>query len=234
MAILDLVTLPAKLAVAAVDATLALGQLSSPDGPIRRPDGYADRVMLLIGRGGLVERVAATLSDPHGPVRLVNAVAAVVDQDRPLGRALAPGGTLDRLFAADGPLSRLVDEGGALDTLVAHDGPLERLLATEGALDRITRPGGALDRLLQEDGLLDRLLSEDGFLDKLVADGGTLDQLIDLGATLERISPRLAELSAVIPQLQQSVTTLNHAVGPLGELANRLPRGLRRPAALES
>lgn len=230
MALTDLVSLPARVAVAAVDTTLALGSLVGPRGPIRRQDGYADRVMLIIGRGGLIDRLDRALSDPQGPASVLTGLSRVVDQDRPLGRALAPGGTLDRLFAADGPLSRLVDEGGALDKLVADDGPLERLLATEGALDRVTRPGGVLDRLLQEDGLLDRLLSEDGFLDKLVAEGGTLDQLIELGATLERISPRLAELSAVIPQLHQSVTTLNQAVGPLGELANRLPRGLRRQA----
>jgi hypothetical protein len=220
MALADLVLLPARVTVAAIDTTLALGSLVGPRGPIRREDGYADRVMLLIGRGGLVDRLDKALSDPQGTLSALASVGRVLDADRPLGRALAPGGALDRLFADDGPLTRLVDAGGALDKLVADDGPLERLLATEGALDRVTRPGGVLDRLLEED----------GFLDKLMADGGTLDQLIELGATLERIQPRLAELSAVIPQLHRSVTTLSHAVGPLGELANRLPRGLRRPA----
>jgi hypothetical protein len=240
MALLDLVTLPVRLTVAAANTTLALGQLVAPDGPVRRPDGYADRLMLLIGEGGAVERLDRVLSDPRGPMHLVNTVTAVLDPTRPLGRALAPGGTVDRLLAADGPLyrvlapggavDRLLEEGGALDRLVADDGPLERLLSSEGALDRITRPGGVLDRLLEKGGLLDTLLSEDGFVEKLTADGGTLDQLVALGETLERMQPRIAELLALIPDLHESVDTLNRAVGPLSDLANRIPGGRRRPA----
>jgi hypothetical protein len=240
MPLLDLVTLPVRLTVAAAQTTLALGQLVDPDGPIRRPDGYADRVMVLIGEGGLVERAARVLADPAGPMSLVNTVTSVLDQRRPLGRALAPGGTVDRMLAEDGPVhrllaeggavERLVEEGGALDRLVAPDGPLERLLSTEGALDRVTRDGGVLDRLLAENGLLDRMLSEEGFVERLTAEGGTLEQLVALGATLERIHPRLDELLALIPELHESVTTLNSSVGPLGDLANRLPGGRRRAA----
>jgi len=253
MPLLDLVTLPVRLTRAAVDTTLALGQLVDPVGPVRRPDGYADRLMLLVGRGGLMDRLAVVLSDPHGPMHLVRTVTAVLDERRPLGRALAPGGTLDRMLAADGPLYRMVAEGGtvdrilaeegaldrllaedgALDRLVAVDGPLDRLLSAEGALERITRPGGLLDRLLVEGGLLERMVSEDGFVDKLVADGGTLDQLVELGRTLERLHPRIAELLEIIPELHQSVDTLNRSVGPLGDLANRLPGGSRRRPALE-
>ncbi len=250
MALLDLVTLPVRLTVAAARTTLALGELVDPEGPVRREDGYAERLMLIIGRGGLVDRLSEVLSDPHGPMHLVRTITALVDQQRPVGRALAPGGTLDRLLAADGPLFRMVAEGGtvdrilseggavdrllaedgALDQLAAVDGPLERLLRSEGALDRVTRPDGVLDRVLVEGGLLDRLLCEDGFVEKLVAEGGTLDQLVELGRTLERIQPRIAELIALIPELHESVDTLNRSVGPLGELANRLPGGKRRPA----
>lgn len=232
-------TLPAKLTVAAAETTLALGQLVSPEGPVRRPGGYAERVMLLIGEGGLVERLAAALSDPNGPMRLVNTVVDALDPDRPLGRAIAPNGPVDRLLDPEGPLFRLLEEGGTvdrlvdvdgpLDRLVAPGGPLERLLAVDGALDRITQQGGVLDRLLAEDGLLDRLLTEEGFVEKLVAEGGTLDQLVALGATLESIQPRLGELADLVPELHASVDALNRAVGPLGELANRLP-GRKRTA----
>jgi hypothetical protein len=215
MAPLDLVTLPVRLTVAATSTTLALGRLVAPDGPVRRPNGYADRLMLLIGEGGAVERLDRALTDPRGPMHLVNTVAAALDPSRPLG----PGGAVDRLL----------EEGGALDRLVADDGPLERLLSREGALDRITRGGGAPDRLLEEGGLLDRLLSEDGFVEKLTADGGTLDQLVALGATLERMQPRIAELLALIPDLHESVDALNRAVGPLSDLANRIPGGRRKP-----
>jgi hypothetical protein len=167
MAILDLVTLPVRLTVAAANTTLALGRLVSPDGPVRRPDGYADRVMLLLGENGTVERVDRALSDPRGPMHLVDAVTTVLDADRPLGRALAPGGAVDRLL-------------------------------------------------------------EEGFVEKLTAEAGTLDQLVALGETLERMQPRIAELLALIPELHESVDTLNRAVGPLSELANRIPGG--RPA----
>lgn len=236
------ITLPARLTVAAAETTLALGQLVSPEGPVRRPSGYADRVMLLIGEGGLVERLAQALSDPHGPMRLVNVIVDALDPDRPLGRAIAPGGQVDRLLDPEGPLFRLLEEGGTVDRLVAvdgpldrlvsSDGPLDRLLAVDGALDRVTRPGGVLDRLLVEEGLLDRLLTEGGFVEKLVADGGTLDQLVDLGVTLERIQPRLGDLAQLVPELHASVDALNGAVGPLSELANRLPG--RRRAAVEA
>lgn len=234
MPLLDLVTLPARLAVAGVDTTLALGRLVAPDGPVRRPEGYADRVMLLIGEDGLVERLAAALTDPQGPARVLHALAAALEPGRPLDRALAPGGTLDRLLDEDGPVSRLLDEGGTVERLVAEDGPLERLLAAGGALDRVTRRGGVLDRLLAEQGLLDRLLTEDGFVEKLVAEGGTLDQLVALGTTLEHIGPRLGELTRLIPELHASVAALNDVVEPLSQLANRIPGGRRRTAAVES
>ncbi len=194
----DLVTLPVRLTVAATQTTLGLGQLMAPDGPIRRPGGYAERIVLIIGEDGLVERLSAVLSDPRGPMSLVNTLAAATAEDRPLGRAMAPGGTLDRLLAEDGPLYRILQEGGVLD------------------------------RVLQEEGLLDRLLTEDGFVEKLVAEGGTLDQLVALGATLEQMLPRLAELGDIIPELHSSVDTLNQAVEPLGVLAGRLPRPRRR------
>lgn len=100
-----------------------------------------------------------------------------------------------------------------------------------GALDRLATPGGVLDRVLAEDALLDRLLTEDGFVDKLVAEGGTLDQLLELGATLERIQPRLQALEQLIPSLQESADALQQAVGPLGDLAGRLPGTRKRAAA---
>jgi hypothetical protein len=147
MALPDLVTLPPRLASAAAQTTLALGDLVAPQGPVRRPGGYADRVMLVIGEGGMAERLERVLSDPHGAVHLVNTVTSVLDAGRPLGRALAPGGTIDRLLDADGPMFRMLAEGGSL-----------------------------------------------------------------------------------VPELHESVDTLSRAVGPLAELANRIPGGRRRQA----
>src|SRR5512145_768208 len=154
MALIQLVTLPLRVGVAATQVTLALGELVAPDGPVRREGGYAERLMAVIGEGGHVERLARTITDPSGPMTLVSALADAMSPDRPLGRALAPSGALDRLLAVDGPLYRLLEEegavdrllaqGGPLDQLVAPDGPLERLLSVDGALDRITREGGVL------------------------------------------------------------------------------------------
>jgi hypothetical protein len=53
---------------------------------------------------------------------------------------------------------------------------------------------------------------------------------VQLGRTLEAIAPRLEELGLVIPELHGSVNTLSDAVGPLSDLAGRLPRGRRRTA----
>ena len=251
MPLLDLLTLPVRLTSAAARTTLALGDLLAPDGPIRGENGYAERLMVLIGEDGLAERTSWMLNDPYGPMTVVGTLAAALQDDRPLGRAMAPGGTLDRLLAPEGPVARLFAEGGTLDQLLAADGPVERLVREEGALqqlvapggpldrrlvaggalDRITRPGGVLERVLAEDGLLDRLLTEDGFVEKLIAEGGTLDQLVDLGHTLETIQPRLADLTAVIPELQASVEALNRAVEPLSGLANRVPRSRKKDAA---
>jgi hypothetical protein len=96
------------------------------------------------------------------------------------------------------------------------------------ALGQLVAPGGTLDRILARDGLLDRLLTDDGFVEKLVAEGGTLDQLVALGQTLERIQPRLGELAELVPELHASVDALNDAVGPLSQLATRIPGGRRR------
>lgn len=243
MGFLDVITLPVRLTVAATQATLGMGQLVASDGPIRRKGGYVDQIAVLVGPGGLAEQFNKLIADPNGPVALLQRLAAVTAEDRPLGKAMAPGGALDRILADDGVAHRLTEpgsamdrflgEGGGLDVLVAEGGPLDRLLASGGALDRITAKGGALDRILSEegaldritaeggvmdrilgdDGLADRLLADDGFIEKLTADGGTLDQLIGLGETIER--------------LQEAVVALNGIVEPLSDLVGRIPGGRR-------
>lgn len=203
--------LPVQLAVAATRATLQLGALAAPDGPIRRPGGYADLVQRVIGDGGYAQQLVDLLTDEDGPMRLAATVNELTAPDRPLGRLL-------------------IREGG-LDQLLAPGGPVDRLIAAEGALDRITAPGGVLEQLLKPGGLAERMLSDDGFVDKLVAEGGTLDQLVALGTTLETIGPRLTELAEIIPSLSQSADSLGRAVGPLGELAGRIPLTRRKQVA---
>ena len=140
--------------------------------------------------------------------------------------------TFDSLyFRSIGPATM---SGRIADIAVYEKNPALFYVATaHGGIWKTTNNGVTWEAQLQDQGLLDRLLAEDGTLEKLTADGGTLDQLVALGATLEAIAPKLAELGVVIPELHASVNTLSDAVGPLSELAGRLPRARRR-AALEA
>ncbi|KQQ41494.1 MULTISPECIES: hypothetical protein [unclassified Nocardioides] len=253
--------LPVRVGVAATQTTLQLGRLAAPDGPVRRPGGYADLVLRVIGEHGYAQQLVELLTDEDGPMRLARTVNELMEPGRPVARLLERDGLLDRLLADEGPLARLtaadgglerllgpegpverllapdgalerlLAEGGALDQLIAHEGVLDRLLQTGGALDRLTAADGVLDQVLRPGGLADRMLTEDGFVEKLIADGGTLDQLVALGATLEGIQPRLVELARIVPALAESADALGRAVGPLGDLAGRLP-GRRKPMPL--
>ncbi|MCL8027536.1 hypothetical protein [Nocardioides bruguierae] len=233
--------LPWRLTLAATRTTLALGELASPDGPVRRPGGYRDQLEKIVGPGGQADRLMALLDDPDGPIRLATTVAELIAPDRPLGRMLARDGVLDRLLADGGPVERLLTdggaidrlagEGGALDRLTEEGGVLERLLAVDGAVDRLTREDGLLEQVLRPGGLADRMLADDGFLETMLAEGGTLDQLIALGDTLEALQPRLAELARLVPALSGSADALERAVGPIGEIAGMLPFGRRRPGS---
>ncbi len=246
-----LLSLPLRLVRAGVTVTLAAGTFLAPDGVLRRPGGYADQLAALLGEDGMIGKLDAMTRDPQSPLGRLAELADAAGPRRPLGRAMAPGGILDRTLSEDGPLARLLSEGGAadrllapggpldrllapggvLDRLLVEDGPLERLVDEGGALDRVTRAGGVLDIVLEEGGLVDRLLQEDGFVEKLVAEGGTLDQLVALGPILEEVHPRLIDLVGVIPELRASIETLGESVGPLGDLANRIPGRRRTPSA---
>ncbi|CAN5478304.1 hypothetical protein BH10ACT10_BH10ACT10_11470 [soil metagenome] len=87
MALLDLVALPVKLAVAATNTTPALGTLVSPDGPVRRPDGTADRLMVMIGEDGALDRL--------------------LDEDGFVDKLVSDGGALDQLVALGTTLERI-------------------------------------------------------------------------------------------------------------------------------
>ncbi len=230
-ALSEAATLPLRIAVAATRSILAIGTLAAPDGPIRRPGGYAELILQVIGERGYLAQLMELVRDEGGAMRLVATLTDLTAADRPLGRLLARDGVLDGLMEDDGPLLRLLARDGALERLLAEGGALDRLVADEGALNRLLAPGGAVDRLTEQDGLIDRLLTEDGFVDKLVADGGTLDQLVSLGDTLEHIQPQLDAIAALIPALSDSADSLHRAVGPLGDLVGRLPGGRRRTAA---
>jgi len=251
MGLMDVVTLPVRVTVAATQATLGIGHLASADGPLRRRGGYADRFNTLIV---LADQLNKLLADPNGPVSLVNNLAAITSEERPLGRAIAPGGALDRVLAEDGVVERFTSTGGPVDRLLSEDGPVDRLLSAQGPLDRLLSEGGALDRVTQDGGVLEQLLSPGGPLDRLLSEGGALDRITQQGGVLELLLreqgiadrlltengflekltaeggtlDQLLRLGDVLNDLQESVEVLNRAVAPLGELANRVPNSLLR------
>jgi hypothetical protein len=188
--------------------------------------GYRHPMHPIVGAVTLPWRVGVAFTQTT--LQLGRLVAADGPLLRTGGYADQLGRLVERLIADDGALERLLAPGGALDQLVAREGALDRLLAPGGALDRLTTPGGVLDRVLEPGGLADRMLTEDGFVEKLVSEGGTLEQLVGLGATLEAIRPQLTELAALIPTLADSADALGRTVGPLGELAGRIPLSRRK------
>lgn len=251
MGLMDILTLPIRLTVATTQAALGMGQLAAPDGPLRRKGGYADQLSSLIQ---LADRLNRILADPNGPIALLNNLSAITADDRPLGKAIASGGALDRILAEDGVVERFTSSGGPIDRLLSQDGALERLLSAQGPLDRLLSEGGALDRITQEEGVLEQLLSPGGPLDRLLASGGALDRITEQGGVLELLLreqgladrllaengfvekltaeggtlDQLLRLGDVLNHLQESVLILNRAVGPLGDLANRVPSSLLR------
>ncbi len=81
-----------------------------------------------------------------------------------------------------------------------------------------------MDRALAENGILETLLSEGGAFERLIAEGGPLDQIVALSETLTALAPNLERMSASIDLLQETVGgILSAAVGPLGDLAGKLP-----------
>ncbi len=246
----QLAVLPLRVTVAATQTTLALGYFVSPQGPLLREGGYAAQISRLLLEDGLLDRINEILDDENGPVSLAYLLTELVAEDRPIGKALARDGLVDRMASEEGPLIRLLEAdgpldralaeegalyrflapGGPLDRILAPGGPLERIIENDGALDRFLAPGGPIDRMLEPGGLVEQLLAEQGILETLLQPGGTLDRLVELGETFEALVPRVDMLGAAIPSLHQAVNLLNGAVEPLSTLAGRIPGARRRPA----
>jgi hypothetical protein len=132
-----LVLLPWRLATAAVTVTLAAGAALAPDGPIRRPGGYADQLATLLAEDGMVGRLDAMSRDRESALGRLAAVADAAAPDRPLGRAIAPGGSLDRLLAPGGVLERVLEDHGFVEKLVADGGTLDQLVALGPNLEQV-------------------------------------------------------------------------------------------------
>lgn len=195
------------------------------------------------GLGLAVDLTKATLGDEAVPaardslIRLLgldetidraNRLASLMDDDAPLGRALAPDGPVDRLMRPGGLIDRLTEPDGILDRLTAEGGGLERALAPGGLVEQLLAEDGLIERVLAEDGLADRLLAEGGLVEKLTARNGPLEQLADVADTLNRLAPGLEALAPTIETLREAVTMLVGVVNPLSDIAGRIPLPGRR------
>ena len=124
----QLAFLPLRVTVAATQTTLALGHFVSPQGPLLREGGYAAQLSKIIADDGLLNQLNRLLEDEHGPIGLAYTLAELTAEDRPIGKALARDGLLDRMASEEGPFIRLLEAGGPLDRALAEDGALYRFL----------------------------------------------------------------------------------------------------------
>jgi hypothetical protein len=232
--LVDLAFMPVRLGLAATEA--GIGMAGEALGLARRTidEAGAQTRPAVVHMLGLDETMARAN-------RIAKLADDLLDEDAPLGRALAPDGPIDRLMRPGGLLDRVTAPDGLLDRLTAEGGGLERALAPGGLVDQLLDEDGLVERLLAEDGLADRLLAEGGLVEKLTARNGPLEQLADVADTLNRLTPGLEALAPTIETLREAVITLSAVVNPLSNIADRIPlpgrpRGRRmstRPVASE-
>lgn len=219
--LVDLAVAPVRAGLAAADtgllvaeAAVAYAKENLGDASFPTP---RDSVVHLLGLDETIQRA--------------NKFALLIEDDAPLGRALAPDGAMDRLLRKGGLIDRLTAPDGVLEQMTAEGGGLDRALAPGGLVDQILAEGGLADRLLAEDGLADRLLADGGLVEKLTARDGPLEQLADVADTLNRLAPGLEALTPTIETLREAVATLSLVVNPLSNIAERIPIPGRRRSA---
>ena len=153
--IVAVATTPARIGLAATEASLNLAGA-----------GLSLAKQALGDNGGSRSNAMANMLGIDDALARANRLARLLDDDMPLGRAIAQ----------DGPMDRLLRPGGLVDLVTSPGGLLDRLTAEGGGLQRALQPGGLADRLLAEDGMIDRLLAEDGVAERLLAEGGLIDR----------------------------------------------------------
>jgi len=170
----------------------------------------------------------ARLVSPGGPVRLVEQIAAMTAEDRPVGKAIAPGGVVDRVLDDQGVLARLTEVGGLLDRMIEPGGPIDRIMAADGPVDRLLAREGAIERMLAEGGVIDRLLAQEGLIEQLVQEGGIIDRLAEVMDAISHLAPVLETLDPAIRGIDDSAAVLAATVEPLRDLATKIPGRRRR------
>ena len=211
--VVDIATTPVRVSLAAAgagidiaEAALDMAKRSFGDTTVPTP---GESVAHLLGLDETIERA--------------NRFASLLDEDTPLGRALAADGALDRLLQPGGIVDKLLAPDGVLDRMTADGGAVDRALAPDGLVDRLFGEDGLLERVLAEDGVADRLLAEGGVVDRLTAKNGPLEQLAAVTDSLNRLAPGMEELAPTIETLREAVVAMTLVVNPLSTIAERIP-----------
>ncbi|MBN4927984.1 hypothetical protein IEU95_14150 [Hoyosella rhizosphaerae] len=128
MVIVDVALLPIRVGIIGARVTVMASQWARPDGPIRRDNGLLDMADVMVGKHGVAEQVMTLLSNPYGPVALLRAITSATSPERPLGRALQPGGMVDNAFDDNGLVDKVFQSGGIVERVLTENGLAERVL----------------------------------------------------------------------------------------------------------
>lgn len=209
----DIASTPVRVGLAAAgaglevaEAALDLAKRGLGDATVPSP---SESVAHLLGLDETIERA--------------NRFAALLDEDTPLGRALATDGAVDRLLRPGGLVDKLLAPDGVLDRMTVEGGAVDRALAPGGLIDRLFAEDGVLERVLAEEGMAERLLAEGGLIDTLTAKNGPLEQFTAVTDSLNRLAPGMEELAPTIEMLREAVVAMTLVVNPLSNIAERIP-----------
>ncbi|MDT5226550.1 MAG: hypothetical protein QOH94_343, partial [Mycobacterium sp.] len=110
--LMSLATAPARVGLAAADAGVGIATSAL---------GIAHRSL---GEAGMVpgSNPVAHMLGIEDALGRANRLARLLDDDAPLGRAIAPDGPIDRLLRPGGVVDMLTSDGGLLDRLTAEGG----------------------------------------------------------------------------------------------------------------
>src|SRR5690349_16542219 len=107
MNLLALATAPVRIGLAAAEAGLGVA------------GGALDVAKRALGEDGTPTAGMPNIFAINDTVARANRIAAMMDDNAPLGRALAPDGPIDRLLRPGGLVDRLTAPGGVLDRVTA-------------------------------------------------------------------------------------------------------------------
>ncbi|RFD26009.1 hypothetical protein MUBE_05890 [Mycobacterium uberis] len=216
--IVTMVTVPIRFGFAAAETSLNLASA-----------GLRLAKQALGDRDNTGSNTMASMLGIEDALARANRLARLLDDDAPLGRAIAPEGPVDRLLRPGGLVDLVTAPGGLLDRLTEEGGGLQCVLQPGKLANQLLATDRLIERILSDGGLADRLLSEDGLIDKLTAKDGPLEQLTDLVDTLGRLTPGMEALEPTIATLQDAVSALTLVVNPLSNMAERIPLPHRSP-----